>query len=172
MERLLVPALGLWMLCACASVQVAAPVTPAQVPADLTGVTMMLLRVQPLIVYMKPGAFTAAQRKQMEADINKALLAVRQLSAGMPLDRGIALAREADIPLSRTLDILGAVVPVQPALTRWAPVIDAIDAVLPAVEKFVDGSTPEIRPAVTRGRRTPAMTPDQGRLALGIRITP
>jgi hypothetical protein len=133
-------------------------VIPAQVPADLIGVTMMLLRVEPLIVVTKPSAFTAAQRREMETDLNKALLAVGKLSAGMPEARGTALVREATIPLNHTVDILGSVVPLVPALTRWSPVIDAIDALLPA-----EGS---------RSRRNPALTPDQARRALGIRITP
>lgn len=119
---------------------------PAQLPADLTGVVMTLLRTQPLIVMAAPAAFTRAERKAMEADLNLAAVALAQLSAGHEL--------AVEIPLARTIDTLAAVVPFTPALTRWTPVIDAIDAVLPGA----------------RNRRVPPMTPDQGRQALGIRI--
>lgn len=139
------------------------PVTPPQVPVDLTGVVTTLLRAQPLIVMIHGRAFTQVQRRIMEADLNRAAAALAQLSIGMPAPRGAQLAREIDAAVNNTLGILAAAVPFDPRLAHWTPLIDAIDAVLPETELFAGV------PITPRGRRVPAMTPDQGRQALGIR---
>lgn len=160
MERLLAPALGLWMLCACAIPP--PPTTPAQIPVDLTGIVMTLLRVQPVLVMTSGGAFTLAQRKAMEADLNIATKALARLSAGMPVEQGRRLARDVVLPLDRTMGLLDGVA-FEPRLARWLPVLDAIDAVLPEAEAFAGVPVP------VRGRRVPPMTVQQGRQALGIR---
>lgn len=152
---------------ACARLPPPIPVVPAQVPVDLTGVVGMLLRVQPIVVMTHGRSFTPTQRRVMELDLNRAAKAVSQLSAGMPAARGAQLARDADQAILHAVGILG--IPSTPGLTRWTPLIDAIDGVLTSVEVFTDEQLG--RPGAKAGsnRRAPPMTADQGRKALGIR---
>jgi len=138
-----------------------ASTTPAQIPVDLTGVVTTLLRVQPILVMTNGRSFTLVQRRTMEADLNRARKAVSQLSPGMPVDQGRLLAHEADQAIVETVRILA--IPSTPALARWTPLIDAVDAVLISVEAFTDDGV------VGSNRRVPPMTPEQGRRALGIR---
>lgn len=163
---------GLLLLCACAVSPGIPAVLPAQIPLDLTGAVMILLRIQPVIVMTAAGAFTAAQKHAMETGLNKATRALGTLSAGMPADRGAQLVQEIDAAVDETVGILTGVIPFAPRLAKWLPVIDAVDAVLPDAERFVDERLGLGRPVRTGARRLPAMTPDQARQALGIRVIP
>jgi hypothetical protein len=173
-----------WMrsLAACLLLASCAPPSPSggvppQVIADLTGVTMALLRVEPLIVLRDPAAFTPAQKQTMEADLNRAVVALAKLSTGMPAAAGAGVALEIDGYLNKTVAVLAAVAPFVPILAPFSPALDAIDAVLPGVEAFVNRFFPppvtSVAPhsaMMTRSVRIPAMTPAQGRRVLGIPV--
>jgi hypothetical protein len=175
MKRLLPPALALAMLFGCAS----SAVTPSQVAADLTGLVATLQQMEPIVVAADPGAFTAAQKEAMANDLANAQKVLAQLSAGMPAAAGASLANEIDGYLNDAVNTIAAIAPLVPVLSSWVPTIDAIDAVLPTVEAFVNSNLPSA-PTIAgipipslvkaRGARAVPMTPDQGRQFLGIPI--
>lgn len=181
MKRLLAPALGLAMLCGC-STTVPPATVPAQVAADLTGVLHTLMQIEPLIVLADPTAFTQAQKQAMANDLDNAQKTLATFSAGMPVAAGASVAQQIDGYLNDAVNTLAAVAPSVPVLAPWTPALDAIDAVLPTVETFINSNLPAARPTIAgipiptislmRGKRIArlAMTPDQGRTFLGIPV--
>lgn len=173
MRLLFAPALGLLMLCACSSTL--PPVTtPAQVAADLTGVVHTLMQIEPLIVLADPTAFTQAQKLAMANDLDNAQKTLATFSAGMPASQGASVAQQIDGYLNDAANTLAAMAPNIPALAKWSPALDAIDALLPVVEAFAGPSTiagvPTRTLSMARGVRIHALTPDQARQALGIPV--
>lgn len=175
MKRLLAPALAL-MLFGCAS----SAITPPQVAADLTGLVATLQQMEPVVVAADPGAFTAAQQAALANDLANAQKALAGFSAGMPAAAGASIAQTIDAYLNDAVDTIAEVVPEDLKLSAWIGPIDAIDAVLPMVETFVNQYLPASAttiagvpiPTISHARHQRAalvaMTPDQGRAFLGI----
>lgn len=179
MKRLAAPALGLMMLCGCATTNPS--VTPAQVAADLTGVLTTLQQMEPAVVKADPSAFTPQQISAMTNDLANAQKALQGFTAGMPTQPGATLAQQIDGYLNDTVNTLAAVAPLVPVLAPWSDDIDAIDAVLPTVEAFVNttlakpptiAGVPVPVISLARGKRVSrlALTPDEGRQFLGIPV--
>lgn len=171
--------LGIGLLAGCSSTPAPATV-PAQVAADLTGILHTLMQIEPLIVLAAPASFTQAQKLAMQNDLDNAVKVLTRLSAGMPAGSGASVVQEIDVYLNDVVNTLAAVSPLVPILAPWSPIIDALDAVLPTIEVFVNrtlptpmttiAGVPKFSLRAARGVRMSPMTADQGRQALGIPV--
>jgi hypothetical protein len=166
-------ALSVALLTACSTTTgTPTALTPAQVSADLQGALTALSTVDGLIVAASPNAISAANQKTITAVLTSAQTELAALSATTPASSGASTAATIDGYLNTAVGILASVSSAVPGLSTFSPEIDAVDAVLPAVEAFVNQYLPA---NVTAARFAPRahstrFTLDQARAVLHIAV--
>jgi hypothetical protein len=147
MRKILLATVALLPLAACNPQT--APTTPSQVVADLQGVVTELATIEPLIVKAAPSALTAAQQATIASDIAQAQSTLTQLQAGLPAATGASVASTIDGYVNDAVGTLATVATSIPVLAPYAVPIDAIDAVLPAAETWINQYLPPATTAPT-----------------------
>lgn len=150
-------ALPFLLLTACQSTTTA-PVTPAQIGADLQGVLTAISTIEPLIVATAPNALTPAQQAKITNDLAQAQATLATLTAGLPAVTGASEAQTVDGYINDAMNALAAVVPLVPALSAFSAPIEAADGVLPVVEGFINQYLPSSMTTVTASA-TPGFRP-------------
>lgn len=157
--------------------------TPAQVVADLTGAVGTLRRIAPLVFAADPRAVSAAEQQRILGDLTSAKDALGGLNTAVPAQAGASEADRIDGWINLAMDDLAFVTPAAataiPALAPFVMPIQALDAILPEIEAFVNRYLPtSMTKAAGRrdaGRRAKALgparyTPDEARATLNIPI--
>jgi hypothetical protein len=116
--------------------------TPAQVATDLTGALTALSTVEGLMVAASPKAISPSDQKTINTVLVNAQSALASLSSTTPAATGASTAAVVDGYLNTAVGILASASSTVPSLAAFAPEIDAVDAVLPAVEAFVNQYQP------------------------------
>jgi hypothetical protein len=137
-------------LAGCTSGSAPTTLTPAQVTADLTGALTALSTVDGLIVAASPNAISATDQKTISTVLANAQTELASLSSTTPAAAGASTAATIDGYLNSAVGILASVSSAVPGLSTFSPEIDAVDAVLPAVEAFVNQYLPA---SITSSRR-------------------
>ena len=147
-------------------------VTPAQIAADATGIVNELATLLPQIENVAPKAFSQTQLAQITNDISLAQKALANLSAGMPATNGASVAQQIDFYINDAVGALATVAPSIPVLAPYVLPIDAVEAILPGIEAFVNQYLPSsvTKASLVRTAGSLNMTPDQARSQLGIPV--
>jgi hypothetical protein len=140
-------------LAGCTAGSAPVTLTPAQVTTDLQGALTALSTVDGLIVAASPKAISAADQKTITTVLTNAQTQLASLSSATPVAAGASTAATIDGYLNSAVGILASVSSAVPGLSTFSPEIDAVDAVLPAVETFVNQYLPASITASSTGAR-------------------
>jgi hypothetical protein len=128
--------------------------TPAQVAADLQGALSSLSTVEGLIVAVSPNAL-GADKATIDTVLASAQSELATLSGTTPVGTGASIAQTIDGYLNTGVGILAKVSADVPGLSNFSPEINAVDAILPAVEAFVNQNLPASMTAPTAALASP-----------------
>jgi hypothetical protein len=140
-------------LAGCTSGSSTKTLTPAQVTTDLTGALTALSTLEGLIVAASPNAISKADQATINTDLTAAQTALASIAETTPAATGASTVATIDGYLNTAVGILAAVSAKVPGLSTFSPEIDAVDAVLPAVETFVNQNLAASITAASTGAR-------------------
>lgn len=147
-----------------------------QVLADLQGMVPELGDIFSAIQTLSPKAFTQQQAAQITSALDLAGKLLASLSANTPAPTAAQTIETIESEVNTVLRDFGAVLPgaaaAFPALAPYIPIYDAVVALLPGIELWVNqvigvvppaaSAAPPVQPIQSR------FTPDQARARLGI----
>ena len=157
---------------------------PAQVTTDLQGGLTALSTIESLILATNPKAISAADQATINTVLANAQSGLATLSATTSAASGASTLATIDGYLNAGVGILANVADNVPGLSNFAPEINAVDALLPTVEAFVNPLL-TAAPATVTASASPVVlvvakyagrshstvyTPDQARVKLRIPV--
>ena len=139
MHSLPIAALSVALLAGCSTGTgtMGAPI-PAQITTDLQGGLTALSTLESLILATNPKAISTADQATINAVLADAQSALSTVSATTPAASGASTLSTIDGYLNAGVGILAKVADNVPGLSNFAPEINAVDALLPTVEAFVN----------------------------------
>jgi hypothetical protein len=151
-----------------------AALTPAQIAADAQGIIAVMQADFPVIVALDPSLTTPANAAKIQADLTTTATDAATVSATVSALTGATTLQTVENDINEGLNVLSPVVTaaVGTPLAPYALVVQAIIALLPSVETFVNttlglaGATAALRARAV----APGMNADAARKVLGIKV--
>lgn len=146
------------LLSACTT---APTVTPAQVATDAQGIVTALQTYLPLIAVADPNLMTPDMLATIKGDLAQAASLTSQISASTTALTGATTLQQADVYINDALAVLSAVTTAIPGspLAPYAPIIQAVVALAPVVEAFVNTTLGTVNQTATASLRAKAVAP-------------
>ncbi len=149
--------------------------TDAQVLADASGAVSSLNAVVAQFAAIDPKGLDATTLTEIQNGLKIAQGLIASLSTATPAASGASTLAQVDSYLNAGLTAIASVLPVAsaafPALMVAVPIVDAIIALLPGIENWVNPLLTSAAPKAAAAlplRASVAVSPAQARKALGI----
>ena len=146
--------------------------TDAQVLADASGIVNNLLALVPAIEIADPSLLPSALSATIVSGLNTAKTLLGNLSASTPAVTGASTLKIVESYVNAALNALSSVTPAAaaafPGLSPYVATIEAVTALVPVVEAFVNSSIAVTTPTASLAVKTPSMSVADARKVLGI----
>lgn len=171
-RRALLLSAALLPLAACGPQGAAGGVTPAQVIADARGIVRGIQGALGPLAAAVPGLISPAVAAQVSDWMGLAAKALDTITAQQSPDQTAPVIQQVEGYVNQALAALAAVTPDLaqriPAVAPYVVTVQAVIALMPALEAFANTVLTPTRAAAARASLASPMTEAQARVALGV----